>query len=67
MIISLDAEKAFGKIQHSFMLNILERPYKIMASVGEDALNPVETGCPRKEGCWWGEVGWVGECGSTFS
>jgi hypothetical protein len=25
MIISLDAEKAFDKIQHSFVLNILER------------------------------------------
>ena len=25
MIISLDAEKAFDKIQHSFMLKVLER------------------------------------------
>ena len=25
MIISLDAEKAFGKIQHAFMLKVLER------------------------------------------
>jgi hypothetical protein len=25
MIISLDAEKAFGKIQHPFMLKVLER------------------------------------------
>jgi hypothetical protein len=26
MIISLDAEKAFGKIQHPFMIKVLERP-----------------------------------------
>jgi hypothetical protein len=26
MIISLDAEKAFNKIQHLFMLKVLERP-----------------------------------------
>jgi hypothetical protein len=25
MIISLDAEKIFGKIQHPFMINVLER------------------------------------------
>jgi len=25
MIITLDAEKAFNKIQHPFMLNVLER------------------------------------------
>jgi hypothetical protein len=26
MIISLDAEKAFDKIQHTFMIKVLERP-----------------------------------------
>jgi hypothetical protein len=46
MIISLDVEKAFDKIQHPFMLKVLERlgtqdPYinTIKATYGKQAVN----------------------------
>jgi hypothetical protein len=37
MIISLDAEKAFDKIQHPFMLKVLER-----SGIQEDYLNIIK-------------------------
>lgn len=40
--------------------HICSRKLPCLASVGKDAPNPVETGCPMEGGCRIGDELWVG-------
>jgi hypothetical protein len=59
MIISLDDEKVFHKIQHSFMLKVLERIF-----LSGDSLRQVHSGVHRlqKQQNFWDRVLWAYIC-----